>query len=485
MSTPLQRILPAKTPHIAAQLTPEQKKWKEYRDTVIYREHAAISHIHFSPVAPHDFAITSSTRIQIVSGRTRQITKTIAKFKETVYSGEFRADGRLICASDASGQVQVFDATTRSSLLSLHPTNYPTQVCRFHPSRNATLLTGSDDRILRLYDISTLNDDPIAVFTGHEDYVRAACFPDPSSNIVVSGSYDGTVRVWDSRGDGLVLNQGEPIESIVALSPNVVAVASGPTIKILDLISGKSVKTLTNFQKTVMDLTVLPDGLMAGGLDGHVKVFDSQWNVVNGWKFGGPVLSVGMSPDMKHVVTGQLSGLVTVRSIKAKKLPPQATVKSGAYERLVRGAKYSGDAGSIIVENEKKKPKQNLSERLIHQFRYGDALVSSLGPGISNETTAMVLAALRERGKIRVALSGRDDSLLEPLMRWCISALSDARYYELAIDWIGVVLDMYPALIAQSPLLEQLLRELEGKVSQEINRSRDAVRIEGMLRMLS
>ena len=70
----------------------------------------------FPPVAPYNFAVTSSTRVQIYSSKTHRPKKTISRFNDTAYSACFREDGKLIVAGDATGVVQLFDINSRAIL---------------------------------------------------------------------------------------------------------------------------------------------------------------------------------------------------------------------------------------------------------------------------------------------------------------------------------------------------------------------------------
>lgn len=279
---------------------------------MIVKEHGSIVHINFCPTGSHDFAVTSGARIQIFSAKTRQVVRTIARFKETAYSGEFRPDGKLLVAGDASGLVQVFDSNSRSILLTLQPTNLPTHVTKFHPKTLTTILSASDDRVVRLWDIAAT--EPTAAFSAHGDYVRSAGFLSAAADTVVTGCYDGNLRIFDPRADNstasLILSHGAPIEAVLPLTSTTVLSAGGPVIKVWDLVAGKMVKELGNFQKTVTSLAVGGSGrdkptsgensVIAGALDGHVKVFDrSSWEVTFGWKFGDGVLSTGVSVSFR------------------------------------------------------------------------------------------------------------------------------------------------------------------------------------------
>ena len=61
--------------------------------------------------------------------------------------------------------------------------------------------TGSQDRLVRLYDVST--GDIIATFEGHNHYVTSVLFT-PGGQRLASGSQDGTILLWDLPPDPVV-----------------------------------------------------------------------------------------------------------------------------------------------------------------------------------------------------------------------------------------------------------------------------------------
>uniref|UniRef100_A0A060TCN3 ARAD1D37466p n=1 Tax=Blastobotrys adeninivorans TaxID=409370 RepID=A0A060TCN3_BLAAD len=495
MSAPAVRIQASasRNPTLPDQTTPEARYWRGFKTPVLVKEHNAITQIHFSPTAPHDFAVTSSTRVQIFSAKTRQVARTIARFKDNVYSAEYRADGRLLAAGDASGLIQLFDANSRALLVSLKPTAHPTHVTTFHPQKLTSMLSASDDGVVRLWDIT--DSTPVAQFASHNDYVRTAAFV-PSSDLIVSGCYDSKVRLFDTRTDGsdapsFIFDQDDPVESVLPLNSTTIATAGGPKVRIWDLTAGRMVAELSNFQKTVTSLASgYGRGLLAGSLDGHVKVFDSastNWNVQFGWKFGGAVLSTALSPDHKHFVAGLTSGLFTIRTRKTAPKVAQGVKqdKSGNFARMIRGAEYLGHAEHKVI-NDTPKPTKKLKayERHMNAFRWGDALDSAFAPGTPPETTLTVLAELRKRGKIAVALAGRDEDSLEPLLSWATKAVNDSRAVNEVADWVGNVIDIYGSMIDRSAILEVLVDELERQVDRQVGLAKDSQRLEGMLEML-
>lgn len=498
MSAPLNRLTVAKEVKKGSELSPEQKFWKTYRSPLLVKEYNAISHVSFNH--HNDFAVTSSTRIQIFSGKTRKVTKTISRFKDTVYCGEFRSDGKLIVAGDATGLVQIFDAVSRNILVTLQASHMATHVTKFHPTNLTTLLTASDDRSVKLYDITS--SVPLVDFEGAQDYVRCGEFVD--ANVVAAGSYDGTVRLYDARSGRAPISslaQGHPVEDVLFHKGTLLS-AGGPIVKAWDMTTGKTIRQMGNFSKTVTCLasTHGASGFFAGSLDGHVKVFDdTTFKVTYGWKYGSNVLCTGMSRDSQHIVAGLGNGIVAVRTQQPKKdekivggrvldqrAAADAEKKSKAAGPVLGGTKYEGQLEHIIVEERERPNKKILKkyESLLLGFRWGDALDAAL-TGEHLETSVLALEELKKRGKVRASLINRDEDSLEPLFVFATTAIADSRYTNIVSDYIGVLLDMYSGLISKSPILEERLSEFSDALKGEVETAKESKKIQGMLELLT
>lgn len=495
MSSSRQRVQQVRNPVLPAKTTPEQKYWRGFLNPQLIKENHPITHIHFNPVS-YDFAVTSSTRIQVFSSKTRQVIKTFSRFKDVVYSGEYRYDGKLLVAADALGLVSIFDAyQPRNLLVSLSPSSHPTHVARFHPSVGNQLVTGSDDRVVRLYDISQTTAGPITEFgeNFHGDYIRSCNFIPGNPNLVTTGCYDGNIRIFDTRLNQMVakFDQANPVEDVLAISPTTLVSAGGPVVKVWDLARGSKIHEFNNFTKTATTLHDTGDrGLLVGSLDGHVKIFDytsTNWDVKFGWKFGsGGVLCSAVSPNFKHFVTGLTSGLLSIRTRRAESNTQEKKEKTSAHARIVKGADYLGEEEHMVVHTSgplAKKLKQ--FEKHLNAFKWAEALDSAVSTGLPKEQTVTLLNELKKRGKIRVALYGRDEMSLMPILQWMIKNIEDVRSFNIVCDFVGVILEMYGNLIDKSVALEEAFSSLTRRITIEVRKCREANEISGMLELLA
>jgi len=176
-------------------------------------------------------------------------------------------------------------------------------------------------------------------------------------------------------------------------------------ISILDLVAGKPLKLLKSHQKTVTSLCLATNStrLVSGGLDGHVKMFEtSSWNVVSGSKYPSPVLSVnvissGSNHEDKHLVVGMQSGVLSIRTRlsgqqrikereKAKEM--QALIdgtldqydkknkkRTRGLEMKHRGMDFVGEGADVIIEgSERRKKQEAVWERDLRTGKYAKSL---------------------------------------------------------------------------------------------------------------
>jgi U3 small nucleolar RNA-associated protein 15 len=465
--------------------------------------------------------VTTGSRVQIFSAKTRKVVKTISRFgvDDIARSGNIRRDGRILVAGGESGAIQAFDVKSRAILKTWKEHKQPVWVTQWHPTELTNLMSCSDDRTVRLWDLPS--DRSMTTFHGHQDYVRCGAFMPAQSGLMVSGSYDQTVRLWDARAGGkavMVFKHAAPIEAVLPMpSGTSVLATSDNTISVLDIIAAKPIHMLRNHQKAVTALSLANNGerLLSGALDGHVKVFETTgWNVVGGLKYPSPILSLSVIPSQKedkHIAVGMQSGLLSIRThlsgeqkVQAREREKEMKAlmegkieeydrgkkrKRGAgWEKRMRGKDYTGESADIVIEGNAR-GKLNTGQAWAHALRatqYAKALdlVMESKDHNTRAQTITLLTALRHRSALRTALMNRDELTLQPILRWLIKNIADYRVTQLTTDVALVVLDLYADQLGRSEEIDQLVEALMQRVKVMVEASQMAWSIKGMVDML-
>ncbi|KAG8949258.1 hypothetical protein FRC04_008860 [Tulasnella sp. 424] len=477
LPTPIQ-----KHPTTAKGRSPESQFWKRYKHPVFIKNYSPVTSIHFAPTEPHRYAVTSAMRVQVLAPRTQKVAKTITRFNDVARSGHIRHDGKLLVAGDDSGLIQ---ETTQ-------------------------LLSCSDDTTVKLWDIPS--QSAVTTFTEHTDYVRSGVMSNLNPSLILTGSYDSTVRLFDARTGAaeMVMGSAEkgqaPVEDVMLFPSDTLALSSsGPILRVWDLVAGgRCLRALSNHQKTItcMAFNGNASRLLTGGLDQMVKVYDvSSYRVVHTMRYSAPILCLAMSPDDTHLAAGMSDGTLSVRRRNTSEEEAQAAAtrkevsRTGDFESMLERigepeylsqrpvTKPKGDPDEVKLAKEHKK-KLAEYDKLLKEFKYGEALDAVLVPGTSAVTFFSLLQELVYREGLRIALSGRDDVLLEPVLQMLSKYITDTRWGPLACEVAGVLLDVYSSVVGLSTVIDHELAQLRGRVQAELRLQKDVCQLRGALDML-
>jgi WD40 repeat protein/transcriptional regulator with XRE-family HTH domain len=239
----------------------------------------------------------------------------------SILSVALSANGELLAAATANGEVRLWNA----------PTGAPLGICQGHTdwvrsvavsADGSMALSGSDDQLVRLWDTRTTQC--LKTFYGHTNRVRSVVFG-PDGTVAASGSDDHTVRLWDLRsgecidtlqghtsrvwsvafwheGDLIASGGGDQVIKLwntrtgacvhtlrghtgrvcsVAFSPTEPILVSGSddqTIRVWDIQSGECLRVLKGHTGRIWSVTISPAGnLLASGSDDYsVRLWDIQ-----------------------------------------------------------------------------------------------------------------------------------------------------------------------------------------------------------------
>jgi U3 small nucleolar RNA-associated protein 15 len=529
MAAEVQPITQLKLPSRPSSLTPEQTYWRTFKSPLTFPSPTshAVTHIAQPSVnpraaqgSPDTFVVTTGARVQIFSHRTRRLLKTITRFDDTAHSGEIRYDGRVLVGGDETGAIQVFDVNSRAILKTWKECKQPVWTTKWSLTETTSLMSCCDDATVRLWDLPS--QESVTVFRGHHDYVRCGEFmPGQASNLVVSGSYDQTIRLWDARIPEkavMTFKHVAAVESVLSMPSGTTILASADNqIAVLDVIAGRPLHMIKNHQKTVTALSLASNGsrLVSGGLDGHMKVFETTgWNVVAGSKYPSPILSLavitsGGAKEDKHIAVGMASGVLSIKTRlsgvqKAKERGRQkemealltgtidehdkklAKKRPRGWEKRFRGRDFTGEGIDMIVDgNDRgKAKKQKTWEKDLHQQRYREALDVVLAQG-DKMTVFTLLTTLRYRSALRASLEGRDETTLQPIMKWVYLNISSPTFVPICVEVAMNVMDLYSKHLAQSVDLAKQTERLHKRIKEEVERAQQAGMTRGMLEILA
>ena len=184
-------------------------------------------------------------------------------------------DGGLIAAASTVGIWLYSDYTgAEKALLTGHTA--PVRCVSFN-SNGTMLVSGSDDNTVRLWDLTT--GMLKATLTGHEGTVNSVAFS-PDGTMVASGSNDNSVRLWDVAAETrkATLWHSDDVNT-VQFRPDGATLASGGDdyyVRLWDIATLTQKATLWHAYEDVYSISFSPDGttLATGADDSYASLWD-------------------------------------------------------------------------------------------------------------------------------------------------------------------------------------------------------------------
>ncbi|WP_435008935.1 protein kinase domain-containing protein [Tundrisphaera lichenicola] len=213
------------------------------------------------------------------------------------------------------------------------------------------ILTGSDDGTARLWDATTGAE--VLTIKAHAGPVGSAVFS-PDGSRILTGGADKTARIWDSRtGVEVRAIQGPDIKIFsVAFSPDgsrILIGGDGGTVKVWDAQTGGEILALKGQAGPTASVIFSPDGsriLTASG-EGSARVWDAKTGVEVLALKGhvSSVFSARFSPDGTRVVTGSREKSVKVWDVRTG---AEALMLKG-HTDWVLSAVFSPDGARVVT----------------------------------------------------------------------------------------------------------------------------------------
>ncbi|CAB3370666.1 Hypothetical predicted protein [Cloeon dipterum] len=231
--------------------------------------------------------------------------------KGAVWGVALNPDATRAASGAADFSAKVWDALSGDEIHSFQH-NHIVKSVDFNVVDPHLLATGSNEKLIRIYDLNKPEADPV-VFTGHTASLKHAVFFREGS-CLVSCADDKTLRVWDrSSGQEIQKLEFSAIPSSLEVSPDgtIITTTHGNYVsfwKADTLEKVKEVKVPT--QVNSASLSPEKSMFVCGGEDLKVYKFDySSGNEIESFKgHFGPVHCIRFSPDGELYASGSEDG---------------------------------------------------------------------------------------------------------------------------------------------------------------------------------
>ncbi|CAC5344547.1 MULTISPECIES: tetratricopeptide repeat protein [Planktothrix] len=213
-------------------------------------------------------------------GEAFQLPNDNAIIRSLVYD----STGQILISAGENTRITFWDEKTSEQIWTI-PT--PTKKINSLALNEKWLVSGGDDKVLRIYDYKTRKEIPtLDKDHGHQDIIRAIVIS-PDNQLLISGSNDKTIKIWDLNSGKFRYPLTGHTQSVtsLAITSDSQFLASGAddgTVRIWDLKQRQELATLS-FPSSyvhppvfyVQSVAFTPDNkfLVAGGDNNGIKVW--------------------------------------------------------------------------------------------------------------------------------------------------------------------------------------------------------------------
>ncbi|KAK5799437.1 WD40-repeat-containing domain protein [Linnemannia elongata] len=201
-----------------------------------------------------------------------------------VYTCAFSPSGRSIASAGADKSIYLWNMNGSGDHYGIIRGRHLGAILDIHWSRAENMLvTACADGTCGAFDAQT--GERISTFKGHTASVTCCTSTQIGSELTVSGSSDGSVKIWDHRAPGIaenitpLLHQYPPVSSIAISNANdiVFSAGSGHEIMAWDRRTKRVVYTLPGHMGAITGIRLSPDGarLLSSSMDNTLRI----WNL--------------------------------------------------------------------------------------------------------------------------------------------------------------------------------------------------------------
>ena len=257
---------------------------------------------------------------------------------------DFAEDGQRVVTASFDYSAIIWDFVDQQKINVLEGHEGPVTNARFLP--DGRVFTTGDDMVGIIWRMDGEESRIDHRLLGHTHKIMAASVFD-GGRLLVTGSWDKTVRIWNSRTGKQVRTIKLPVPvNAVAIIDGEKSIAVGGhdnVIRIYDLRTGRSQGKLEGHKMGITELRADPGGgrLLSSSIDKTLRLWDGRTlrHLRVFERHNSQVFGVRFTPDGKYAVSGGRDGYVMIWDLDTGKL-----VKSiKAHEQIIWSVAVSPD----------------------------------------------------------------------------------------------------------------------------------------------
>jgi len=228
-------------------------------------------------------------------------------------------------------------------------------VCRYAKASAKYILTGGQDRSIRLWNPSLGTE--IKVYSGHGYEVLSITVAHDNTKFASSGG-DRSVFLWDVASGNIIRRFSGHIGKINAVEFNDDAsvLASGSfdaTVRLWDMRAQnrQAIQTLDEARDAIQAVYVGGTYIMTGSVDGHVRTYDLRKGELRSDYLGQPVTSLVPTQDAQTILVATLDSHIRLMDLSNGKMLNDFTAHSNNAYRC-RATFGHGEATVVCGDEE-------------------------------------------------------------------------------------------------------------------------------------